>query len=117
MKKIIVTLFLIMLGGIAVFAQRGDGDYRKGKGENSTVDIERQCYNSTNSFAEFKRCVERQRLPICPRGWETKASGGNYRDFPCRDERNEDHREERRFDPIDREDLRDYRNKDWKEKI
>lgn len=101
MKKIIVMLFLIISGSIAVFAQRGDGDYKKGSGEGFTVDIERQCYDSTSSFAEFKRCVERRRLPICPRGWELKDLGRTDRVFPCRNERKENYWEEKRIIPID----------------
>lgn len=109
--KIIVTIFLIMLGSIAIFAQRNDGDY-KGRGENFTVDIERQCYDSTNSFAEFKRCVERQHLPLCSRGREFGRID-RHLPFPCRKER-EDYWEKRHPNPRE---LRDHRDIDRKEII
>jgi hypothetical protein len=115
MKKTIVTIFLIMLGSIAIFAQKGDSDYRKGKGEDYGSDIERQCYNSTSSFAGFKRCVENQWLPICPRGWD-KEIIRDYRDFPCRYE-TDDYWKKGRPEPIERREPLFYADKDKKEII
>lgn len=116
MKKIIFIIFLIALGIIGIFAQKVYDDFRKERSENFTTDIERQCYISTSSFKEFKQCVEKQNLPICPRDWRLKDLGGTYRDLPCRYER-KDYWEERPLYQTDKPEFPDYRDKDRYSKI
>lgn len=117
MRKITITLFLICLSSITVFSQNADDDFGKVNHENSNVDIEQQCYNSTNSLAEFKRCVERQRLPICPDGWTMEEFHGNpCRKLPCRYER-EDGWEKRQIYPIDKMEHHNFEDEMLKEKL
>lgn len=103
MKRTIIALFLIVAGSSAIFAQKDFGYYPKERGGKYVDSIELQCYNSTNSFAEFKNCIETFRLPICPKNWETD-SVKTLRVFPCRNERKEDYWDKQRRIPLIKED-------------
>jgi hypothetical protein len=85
MKKLIITLFLTILGSITMFAQTSD--YPNGIGKKFTGNTEKECYETTNSYTDFKRCVENRNLPTCPKGWEMTR---DWETKPCRDD--EDYR-------------------------
>jgi hypothetical protein len=108
MKKLILLIFLAILGSIAVFAQKADDDFQYERGEKYIGNIEQQCYDTTNSYSEFKRCVENNNLPICPQDWESDINR-NRHNFPCRYDRTEDY-----WEHIRRERLEKYPT-DWVE--
>ena len=91
MKKMTFTFFLIAIGCIASFAQERS-IYPGGKFEKDLKKVEKICYETTKSYADFKGCVENGEEFICPKNGLTNVN------YPCRDR---DHHDIPRRSPAD----------------
>lgn len=72
MRKMIFTLFLMLLIGVGFFTQKRNSDYFITI-ENFNVHVERQCYDITSSFTIFRLCVRKPSPPVCTAEWELKV--------------------------------------------
>ena len=84
MKRIIFTIFLVVLNSIFILAQPGIESPPHNTEDNEYNDAI-ECYKNTDSLVEFKRCIKNRYLPVCPKGWNVDIDRDYDRgDYSCR---------------------------------